>query len=170
MYLNTHLLRSLVNRRNLFGMGIGVYWAIVLVGSFRVHAGNELGDMEMMKRVGGQSSYGLCTIYNSVDSDCYTPKPCPSCTLGQLNGPCTDDEGNNATNKNPEYPQECAAFGNGPYCSPGNTQDVLCYNWDYCQCELQGEEPECTTDDSQVFCINLDVGTNLPCPFTLCPP
>jgi hypothetical protein len=139
-----------MNRRNLLGMVFGVYWAIVLVVNFHAHAGKELGNMEMMKRLGGQSGYGYCTQRTFCKD-----LSCLGCTEAQLNGPCTnpptgqigyytetcatdgDLETCLVTRENVQalciqyYPCNCRAGSNGlPYCQPGAVNNKQCVSID----------------------------------------
>jgi hypothetical protein len=156
MYLNMHLLRSLMKRRGLLGMGLGVYWAIVLAASFRTHGGNELGDREMMKCVGGQSpNNGTCTQRGICSNQ--------SCTLCPTVGkPCSDNEQVGFT------AQACVKGGGYATCNTtGANIRMLCNNFFGCDCTMQGCVPQTTVKSQQ--CISDDVG-NPACIFTAAPP
>ena len=127
MCINMHLLRSLRNQRNLFGIGLGVYWAILLVISFRAHAGNELGNMEMMKKVGGQSSPSWC---NPNLSNCAT-QACPlACPAGRAGLPCNTPTG--AYSDNPDL---CSTASGNEYCTGGDNVQAACQDIYACTCD-----------------------------------
>lgn len=167
MYLNMHLLRSHMNRRNLFGMGIGVYWTIVLVVSFRVQAGNQLDDMEMMKRVGGQSNNGAYCVQRI---DCKSLS-CPSCTDLQVNGPCYGSPNIKAVGQTGYYTETCARDGNLETCAvTGINTKARCIDYYSCNCRkaIDGNYycyPGAVYDTN---CANIDVGQT--CSYTVCPP
>jgi hypothetical protein len=157
MYLNMHLPRSLMNHRGLLGMGLGAYWAIVFVVSFRAHAANELSGREMMKIVGGQTPNGQCTS----SSLCKT-QACSGCVqVGQVCGTKTIVGGvvkitpiaqQNATPAN-----YCLSIGSGGNCNTtSGTVQMLCLTYYNCDCTATGCVQQQQVQNTQ--CIDRDPG------------
>lgn len=170
MYLNTQMLHSLMNRHSL----LGVYWAIVLVISLRAHAGNKLVEIEMMKRIGGQSPAAWCATYTG--DSCCTDKLCPdSCPLDYLYQDClvqyTPFKGPIAQSTDGYCPEVCNNVAGNQYCTTGNLQQVNCNAFYNCGCVPNGEEASCTSDPEPASyeCYQIDVGTGgVPCAYTPC--
>lgn len=155
MYLNMDLLRSLMNRRGLLGMGLGVYWAIVLAASFRAHGGNELGDREMMKIVGGQTLNGTC-IQRGICKN----QTCTICPIvGQL---CSDNS------QVGQIAEACNNGGSPLTCTTGNQTRMLCNNFYQCDCTMTGCVARSVLFTQQ--CITDDVGKPPSCAYRAAPP
>lgn len=160
MYFNLHLL-SLMYYRGLSSMGFAVYWIIVLVVNFHAHSDRNLSDVEMMKRIGGQSSGYTCN----------TPT---TCTGNPVNCdpmyPCKK-MGDACDSQTTWYsPQDCntAKAGNTP-CEVAEINCVLCYETVPCTCQLAGIKLVCqiqgnTTYKCRFFNPGLDQCTFQPCP------
>ena len=164
MSRNLYLPRLFVNHRGLFVLGLVVYWVVVLVVSFRGHAGTELSDIEMMKKIGGQSNYGYCQARTMCKD-----RQCPSCTDAQLNGPCKESSTINAVGQIGYYPESCYTDGNLETCLvTGQSTKALCIEYYPCNCQNPNGFPECVRGDvNSNQCVAIDAGVT--CTYTPCP-
>lgn len=162
MRSNMHLLDSLMSRSNLFGVGLGVYWAIVLAVTFRIQLDKDLGDIEMMKRIGGQTWNWTCNTPSTCTGgpvNCDQTFPCT-----QLNEPCND--------QTTWYsPQDCNTYQAGnSLCGPDTSDTcVICYKALLCTCQLSGTKLVCQLQGNTTYkCRNFNTG-GYDCHYQLCP-
>lgn len=168
MRLTQQLRKSLASIRNLLGLVLGMTWVLILVASHSVHPDTPLGDMELMKRFGGQSE-GSAWCRNALE-DCYD-LACPTCTKAQVNGYCKNSSGVETVMSVSYYPEKCNTASGGQYCSiTGLYTDVLCEQVSDCSCRdyNDGKGPHCVSFLSSSTCTEMDVGDDPPCPYTAC--
>lgn len=164
MYRTTHLIHSFMNRRGLLGMGLGVYWAFVLVVTFRAHPEKYLGDLEMMKIVGGDSSGGSCAVRNG--STCNVSDPCVVCDANQINLPCTTRE------QVALFPEECYGSSSNDCIPSGTGIRAACHNYNECICTRTGKSQICISNGKlkATDCFTIYPGVILQCTYQNCPP
>ncbi len=163
MRLNLYLLQPLLSRRNLLGLGLGVYWLILFVVSFRANSESVLGDREMMKLVGGQSGGAYCQ-QRTLCKD----RSCQECTAAQLNGPCMDQQ-KPFIGQTGYYTETCLTNGNLETCQvTGQNTSAQCVDYFPCNCRPdENNDPKCfpgLVNNSQ--CTTIDAGVT--CTYTPC--
>jgi hypothetical protein len=156
MRLNLQLLHALENRNRLLGMGLSLYWGIVLVANFHGRPDNDLGDVEMMKCVGGQSGPYWC---NSNVNGCGTSY-CVSCPLSKIGSTCSTSTYKSYT------PELCSNVSGNEYCD--GSVSAACQDVYICDCKPFDKKGGICNEQntvSKTTCLTTGIGCNYtPCP------
>lgn len=174
MHNYQELRQSLTKPRTILGLGLGMYWLLIVFASMSAHPYTPLGEVEMMKRFGGQGEGpALCALWVGSTAYCQDFHCNTGCTEADYNSPCEYDNGTEAWYYTGYYPEVCNTISGGQYCTvTGINTDVWCNKKYKCYCQPVNNLPQCVGAPTVTIttCIAIDVGDSVPCPYTACPP